>query len=205
MSFNFLQCFFHPVVPTRRRRLTAQSGPTTTVLHPTPGSSCWASSSTSHSLLQVWNNFGFQTYNSSVSKRCRCFKNIDKEAGSWTIFLKPVFCNGASKIFRGEESSSLSPVRDISKIEGCERQTDTKEFFEMIVATSLQRAWKEGQEQKIWAWSTMISPHSLQQHNWVPLCLDFCVGVIKTEISPGPNLSVWHESSVICSELVSRF
>lgn len=43
----------HPDVPTRRRLQVVCSGPTTTVLRPTPGSSCWASSSTWPSLLQV--------------------------------------------------------------------------------------------------------------------------------------------------------
>lgn len=49
----FLFFIFNPGVPMEQKQATIQFGLTTTVLHLTPGLFFLASSSTSHSLLQV--------------------------------------------------------------------------------------------------------------------------------------------------------
>lgn len=52
----------HPDVLTRRRLQVVCSGPTTTVLRPTPGSSCLASSSTWPSSLQVQKSEPYEVF-----------------------------------------------------------------------------------------------------------------------------------------------
>lgn len=97
------------------------------------------------------------------------------------VHIVIVFWLAAIKIYRmyvSLKSFGMSPRYRM----GSDIQTLKLSVLAIIFDTFSQNGLIRGHVQNICTWYTIVFPHSLQHGSGVPICLNFCLGVIKKQI-----------------------